>query len=196
MATHDQHQSPAAPDPALPSVAAPALTAKGASRRRFAKAAGAGTGVILTLTSQPGMATQVCAAPSQSLSLTHSGRPGQIVACAGRSPGYWKNNTAWPGGIDRASTKYGDIFTCAKGTDYAKTTVLEMCSPCDFDKYELGAHLSATYLNVMAGLISFLTLQDVKDMWNEVRNTGVYKPSAGVTWQKADLVAYLKKTMS
>lgn len=196
MATHDQHQSPAAPDPASPSVAAPALSAKGASRRRFAKAAGAGTGVILTLTSQPGMATQVCAAPSQSLSLTHSGRPGQTVACAGRSPGYWKNNDAWPAGVDRATTLYGQVFTCGYGSDYAKTPLKEMCSPCDFDKHMLGAHLTATYLNVLSGLISFLTLQDVKDMWNEVRSTGVYKPSAGVIWQKADLVEYLKKTMS
>jgi hypothetical protein len=191
VATQDQHDGPA-DAPAVEST----LTAKGASRRRFAKAAGAGAGVILTLTSQPGMATTVCASPSQSLSLTHSGRPGQVVACSGRSPGYWKNNTAWPGGCNRDTTLYGQVFSCTYDAQYGNTKMVDMLAPCGFDKYELGAHMAATYLNVLAGLISFLTLQDVKDIWYEVSSTGVYKPTAGVTWSKEDLVTYLKKTMS
>jgi hypothetical protein len=195
VAIQDQHDARGASDLAASS-GGQGLGAKGASRRRFAKAAGAGAGVILTLASQPGMATEVCASPSQSLSLAHSGKPGAIVACSGRSPGYWKNNEAWPGGVDRNSTLFGAVFSCGYGSDYAKTTMLKMCSPCDFDKFELGAHITATYLNVLSGLINFLTLQDVKDIWYEVSHSGVYKPSAGVIWQPYQLVDYLKKTMS
>ena len=213
MAIHDQHD-----DDTSASAAAPGLSATGASRRRFARTAGAGAGVIMTLASQPGMATTVCASPSQSLSLTHSFKSGAAPVCAGRLPSYWRGNTAWPAGIVRGThsvaaqpatwnkpavtakpatgTFCKEVFYCATVAEYGNTTMLEMCDPCSFDSYEIGAHLVAAFLNVRAGLVTFMTEQDVRDIWYEIATTGVYKPSAGVVWQVSDVVTYLKKTMA
>lgn len=195
MATQDQHDGDkaASATPAQPA----ALTARGASRRRFAKAASGGAGVILTLTSQPGMATAVCAAPSQSLSLTHSAKPGQVVACAGVSPGYWKNHDGWPAGVDKTNAMFTSFYSCTYAREYSSKTVYDVLTPPNaYDNQNLGCHMAATYLNVLAGYISFLTVQDLRNIWNEITRTGVYKPSAGVVWQAYDLVVYLKKTMS
>ena len=201
MATSDQSDGIAA-SASTPGVEqGPTLSGKGASRRRFAKAAGAGAGVIMTLASQPGMATTVCASPSQSLSLTHSFKSGAMPACGGRLPSYWKGNTAWPGGIVRGTstspgTLCSQVFACGTVPQYGSTSLLKMCDPCSFDTYEIGAHLVAAFLNVRAGLVGFMTEQDVKDIWYEIATTGVYKPSAGIVWSPYDTVVYLKKTMA
>lgn len=197
MATQDQRESePAGSGPAPHDVPA-GLSATGASRRRFAKVASGGAGVILTLASQPGMATAVCSAPSQSLSLTHSNRPGQVVACNGVSPGFWKNSDNWPAGVNKQTALFSDFYSCTYAQDFVGKTVYDALTPPNaYDNNNLGCHMAAEYLNVLQGYISFLTLQDLKNIWNEISRTGVYKPSAGVVWQPTDLVDYLKKTMS
>jgi len=74
------------------------LSAKGAARRRFTRAGAAASGVLLTLHSQPGMAAVVCAGPSGFQSGLISARPNDPGACAGKSPGAWKNTEPADGG--------------------------------------------------------------------------------------------------
>ncbi|WP_431475799.1 hypothetical protein [Massilia eburnea] len=80
------------------------LSAKGAARRRFTRAGAAASGVLLTLHSQPGMAAVVCAGPSGFQSGLVSARPNDPGACAGKSPGAWKNTDPAP---DSSSTGKG-----------------------------------------------------------------------------------------
>jgi hypothetical protein len=81
------------------------LSAQGASRRRFTRAGAAASGVLLTLHSQPGMAATVCAGPSGFQSGLISARPNDPGACAGRSPGYWKNTDPAPDGSSNGNGK-------------------------------------------------------------------------------------------
>jgi hypothetical protein len=56
-------------------------------------------------------------------------------------------------------------------------------------------HMAATYLNICAGHIDFLTVDRLQEIWVEVSTTGVYKPTAGVTWSREELKEYFKATM-
>lgn len=63
------------------------------------------------------------------------------------------------------------------------------------DPFQLGAHLSAAWLNLKRGWVSAAVLneEDLKAMW--IGRTSGYSPIGGVTWYAQDIVAYLKTTM-
>ncbi|MHB9102523.1 MAG: hypothetical protein ACYC2E_13520 [Sulfuricella sp.] len=63
------------------------------------------------------------------------------------------------------------------------------------DRYQLGAHIVSALLNAQMGWTPVLTVQAVKDMFNEWAAKGYYEPSAGIQWYAADIVTYLKTTM-
>lgn len=193
------------------------LSAKGAARRRFTRAGAAASGVLLTLHSQPGMTAVICAGPSGFQSGLISARNPDPGACSGRSPGYWKNvdvsgggngkgpkhglpNKVWPAGAT-ADTLYRTVFTCTSamsdtyGSDSCTLDWI-MGSSAGWDKDNLGAHLVAAYLNVLAGYTGYLTVNILKNMWNEWRDTGYFSPTAGVQWNSAQIVQYLSGTMS
>lgn len=179
--------------PAVPDQNAEALSAAGSARRRFAKRAGLGsTGVVLTLVSQPGMATLVCKSPSRSMSKLASAHPGDAnVACSGVGPLTWYKSGAWP---CSQSTTFGQIFPCSNSS-YASNplkTVLGNTATDDISKF--GAALVATYMNVQSGKINFLTQEDVISMFTEIQSSYQYKPSATTTWSIADLTSYLQST--
>jgi hypothetical protein len=64
------------------------------------------------------------------------------------------------------------------------------------DRYQLGAHIVAALLNAKMGWTPVLTVAAVKNMFNEWAAKGYYEPSAGVKWSAADIVTYLKTTMT
>ncbi|MFL6673685.1 MAG: hypothetical protein ACJ8LG_10380 [Massilia sp.] len=194
MATEDQHDGKAGA-PAAPQAPA-SLSNHGAARRRFAKAGIGATGVLMTLTSQPGMATDICTTPSGSLSGGLKSHHGPAPVCSGVSPGYWKNNTSWPSGC-KPTTRFGHIFTCnpKNSSTYGATDCLTMLSHQDFDQSNLGMHLVASYLNILSGRISFLSVQALQKIWTDWQSTGYYSPAKGVSWNSADIVLYLTGTM-
>lgn len=169
---------------------------KAQARRRFLRTGS--TGVILTLASGSGMAT-VCTVPSMTLSgPTMASRGIVIEKCAGgESPGYWKKEEhEWPAGITRG-TLFGDVFS--SDAPYATTTLGVMIKQQDpanyFDTHNLGCHFTAAYLNIHAGLVKFLTVDDLKAIWNELRTYGVYIPAPGADgWDKARVAQYLDST--
>lgn len=211
------------------------LSAKGTARRRFTRAGAAASGVLLTLHSQPGMAAVVCAGPSGFQSGLVSARPNDPGACAGRSPGFWKNtdpapdgstngngngngngkgkggkgstptpaplpDKIWPAGA-LPTDKFRSVFTCTMGmnsTYGSDTCTLDyiMGNKATFDKDNLGAHLVAAYLNVLAGYSGFQTVPMLQNIWNELRDKGYFCPTAGVQWNAAQVVEYLKGTMA
>lgn len=200
------------------------LSAKGAARRRFTRAGLGASGVLLTLASQPGMAQTICTTPSGSLSGGLQSRAPQTVVCQGLSPGYWKGHNDWPAGYTRDTLNTqgivsgtGTLFTDGargfpvsslkkKSASGGSTVPTSYDSPyCtfdrildhqDFDDQNFGMHLAATMLNIKSGRISFLTADQLVNMWNEVRTRGWFEPTANVKWYPYDIVNYLKGTMS
>jgi hypothetical protein len=178
------------------------MSAKGAARRRFAKAgAGASAGAIMTLASQPAMATMVCTSPSGACSGNLS-KHNQSVACSGVSPGYWKtHHYAWQGAYTNGTSKYCLTFPttsrCAQLNPY---TCFDIVDPIKVtngaDPDNVAMHIMATLLNVRSRRIGFLTENQVMAIWNSYAATGTYKPTSTVTWNGYQIVNYLKSTMS
>jgi hypothetical protein len=178
-----------------------AMTPSGTSRRRFAKSgAGVSAGVLLTLASQPAMAT-VCTSPSGTVSAASSRKPGASVACVGRSPGYWKtHHYAWKGAGTNGDALFKLTFYCGgRCSALAKYTCFNVVDPDKVtngdDPDNVAMHIMATLLNVRSGKISFLTVNQVVAIWYSYASTGTYKPTVGVTWDGAKIVSYLKSTM-
>lgn len=170
---------------------------KSPGRRRFGKSGMAASGVLATLASGPvlGGPLRACTTPSGSLSGGHSTH-GTTPVCAGRTPGYWKNHTAWPI-INRSTVRFDSVFNCSFGSaaSFVSVTMLDVLTPKKYDKDGLGRHLVAAYLNIQAQWSPFQTVGMLQAMWNEIEGAGVYHPTAGVNWSGADVVTYLKTTM-
>lgn len=176
------------------------MTAKGAGRRRFAKAgAGASAGVLLTLASQPAMAT-VCTSPSGTVS-GNSSRKTPTVACVGRSPGYWKtHHYMWRSAGTNGDALFKLTFYCGgRCSALAKYTCYDVVDPTKVnngdDPDNVAMHIMATLLNVRSGKIGFLTANQVLAIWYSYAQNGSYTPTLGVTWDGAKIVSYLKSTM-
>ncbi len=193
MANQKQDQDQAV-QPAATS--APPLTPRGAARRRFAKSGAAVSGVLLTVASRPGMACTICTTPSGYLSGNlRSGHSTQNLVCSGVSPGYWKNHSSWPAGCSQSFT-FGSVFNCNSAhANYKNCPMGTIVSPQSWDTNKIGMHLTATYLNVKAGLTSYLTVSMLQTIWSEYQSQGYYTPTFGIKWYGADIVSYLQGTM-
>jgi hypothetical protein len=199
------------PQAAMPGGAAgtPALDAKGAARRRFARiGAGATTGVILTLHSQPGMAasTLSCASPSGFMSTTTNSRSPQNSCSSNRSHGYWKTHEdAWKSsaGVD-SKARFGRIFPCPGIYErLSGVTLMMVVDPSgpisSVDHNNVAMHTVAAYLNARAaqyaGLPSVLPEDLVMRIWTDYATKGYYSPDAGTTfWSGAQISFYLQST--
>jgi hypothetical protein len=179
-----------------------AIGAKGAARRRFAKAGmGASGGVLLTLASQPAMATLVCTSPSGACSSNLS-KHNTSAACTGVGPDYWKkNHSAWKGAGTNGGALYRLTFPttsrCAALNPYTCFDIVDpnkVANGADQDKVAM--HIMATILNVRSKRIGFLNESQVLAIWNSYAATGTYKATSTVTWNGYQIVAYLKSTMS
>jgi hypothetical protein len=196
----DLQQPGAAPQPGVTDAG---LGARGASRRRFARAGAGATGVLLTLASHPGMACSVNVGPSGYQSAVTAAKHGMKVShapnnhSAGLPPRYWAAGYGWPCGTH---IEFGRVFSCrdGKGT-IATSTLQEHCAGrATFvsNKAKIAQLLAAAYLNVLSERSPFLKVQNLQAIWNEYELTSHYKPMAGVTpWNAADIVTYLSGTM-
>lgn len=178
------------------------LSASGAARRRFARAgAGASAGAIITLASQPAMATLVCTSPSGAISGNLS-RHNQNQACAGVSPGYWKtHHSAWRGAFTIGTSLFWKTFpTTSRCSQLNVYTCFDIVDPIKVkngdDPDNVAMHIMATLLNVRSKRIGFLTEAQVMGIWNSYAATGTYKPTSTITWNGAQIVSYLTSTMS
>lgn len=192
MATEDQDNNKTVRSP---------LSKQGAARRRLAKAGIGATGVLYTLESHAAMGAMICKSPSGALSGGLSSHYGPEPVCQGLSPGYWKNNGAWPCSRDIMFGKVfhvqGDPSSCsieANKASYLCTTMLDLLSPQKYDRYNLGMHVVATYLNIRSGRIGFLSVETLTAMWYDVQTKGYYNPVAGVSWTPEQVKRYLAAT--
>lgn len=185
-----------------------ALGARGTARRRFARAGAGATGVLLTLTSQPGMACSICRSPSGYQSVMTnpaaglSNKPKTAITCAGWDPKRWYANLGtWK------TTQFKTAFSCADKEigDATAEMLLSQCYAPGWgqrpavtrsESSVLAMWLVAAYLNVQYGKSSFLKIEILQGIWREFELTKTYTPTAGVTpWKYADIIVYLSGTM-
>ena len=165
------------------------------ARRRLGM--GLGAGVLMTVKSTPGMAAAVCATPSGSLSKTFSSHAPAGLKCSGVSPGYWRNRS-WPTNCS-TGIRFGAVFADSSFygfNDYAETKMIDILKnniPFQ-DKYELGAHLVAAYLNLMEGSTTAISLDKLKLMWQKISTKQKYEAAPGVFWDGTQVVNYIKGT--
>jgi hypothetical protein len=192
----DQHNDDGENTPQSEIIATPPKFA-GESRRRFTKAGLAASGVILSLASKPGMACEVCASPSGSLSGGLNSHHGPAPVCNGKPPSYWHTCESWPGGCN-SGTYFRNVFHVPSNhSQYYPPSCGTVLNPQEFnDSSGLGSCLVAAYLNACAGYTSYLTPTMVQSIFNEWQSTGYYTPSAGVRWDAAQIVAYLQGTQN
>jgi len=189
--------------------AAPEASARPDRNRRRLLQGGLGAAPFLTLLSRPVLANTQCFAPSGFISMPTS-QHGPGIACAGRTPGYWKQEqhfSSWPmpyfptkvpGHGGHEATKFVSIFS---PSPYApKTTLLDVLSMDGGPPDDVARHIVATLLNVAAGLAPVLTVPEVMGIWREYilsggGGSGYFEPTAGVRWYHAEIVDYLVSTM-
>lgn len=190
--------------PGEPSVAAPVpeeLSSKALARRRFSKA-GIGSGLVVTLASQPGMASSVCKPPSgcysKGLINSHKAAP----SSSGMPPEDWCNTANWPSPCSRTRL-FGADFSCrsssyrnAKSLDILNSKFTSTGSVQNTDQMKIARLCATALLNVKANRSSsFLTDSVVKALWHDYDSYGYYKPNASAKWYASDILFYLTGTM-
>lgn len=170
------------------------MTPRGAARRRLTKAGLGAASVLWSLDSHATLKPMICvsasAALSGGLSSSYAQKP---TACSGKSPGYWKNHDGWPCSRDKA---FSEVFACSGANDktYGQSSLYDLIEGRKFDRYNLGKHLVATYLNVTTGKIGFLSVQTLQQMWNQLQSRGYYEPASGIYWSPEQTKRYLEAT--
>lgn len=179
----------------------------GAGRRRLLKVGAAVTPVVLTLKSRSVLATGLtCTTPSAYGSINTS-TPDKKYPCYGRTPGYWKESqwfSQWPAPyypttVSGPGGHSATLFSSCFSPDQAVPgkTLLEAMSAELGNTTELGRHVSAALLNAAKGWTNgALDVATIKAMWTATCNGGYYEPTAGVKWYAAEVVVYLKSTMT
>ena len=185
------------------------LDAKGLARRRFTRASAGATGVILTLHSQPGMATygkSICISPSGFMSMKPGASAQPQQSCSfNRSASYWKARAyAWKSaGID-PTAKFGKVFGCSgRYAGLYNVTLMNVINPSrtiqEIDRNHVAMQCVAALLNARSarynGIPSVLPEERLMEIWNSFVIKGYYSPGAGATpWSGAVIAAYLEST--
>jgi hypothetical protein len=179
----------------------------GERRRRFIKGGLAGGGVVLSVASRQVLAqTGLCRTASGFTSLAASGPRTSNYVCDGFTPLSWADpQRPWPGGYtkgtfdpltntwDSSGTKFNATFG---GTKYNNGMSMMRVIKLASDPYQIGGHFVAALLNAQSGAVNVMTVAQIKTMWMSYVNNGSFTPIAGVVWNPAQIVDYLKSTMT
>jgi hypothetical protein len=95
------------------------------------------------------------------------------------------------------SINFGSAFGSTYGYgEYSFLQVLQ-AGQSSFDKAGLAAHLVAAVLNAQAGYtpLSVLSAAKAKEIWTDYNSRGYFEPTAGVRWDSANTIDWLKTTM-
>jgi len=200
VSNEDQHALP----PSTPESAQqipPGLSPQGAARRRFGRAGLGASGVIMTLASQPGMATTVCRPPSGFLSGAWASHHPKAIWCYGAKPVDWcANKDKWLAyGKTDYTKQFYRVFTCTANTIALKNyTLYQIVSgECGSkDRNEVAKYVIAALLNTRAGTTPVLSEAKVFAIWSEYNQKLSFTPNAGAKpWNGTEIVNYLKSTM-
>ena len=207
----EQSQSPS-PTPDDRETSGPQAATGKLSRRKLLRAGLGATPVVLTVASQPVMATSSTCASASAFGSINASRPRQIESCGGCKPEYWRNTTCyprWPSGYYPQSSLYTpatqfDACFGSTGGYYGKS-LLYVMKTTNSGKDDVARHCAAALLNAAKGLTpsTVLSVRAVKDVWSSYVRRGYYEPTAGVRWYayssspagSGGIVEWLKSTM-
>ena len=181
-------------------------------RRNIIKTGLALVPVILTLTSRPALGC-TCVAPSRSLSknTSHQNSSKWSGTCSWSKPrSYWQNcgdkeldhdfhefcgtGKFYYKGSHCYYTKYKKTWH-SWGGGYTYSTVSKSFKDVFEDTHDdMGSWFACAYFNIKHGYVppNVLSTSDLLGMFQEYSQTGVYHPTATVTWGKDQIKAYLK----
>jgi hypothetical protein len=170
-----------------------------APRRRILQSGLAAAPVLLTLVSRPvlgGVRCQTCSAYG---SLAGSVAAKQFATCSGVSPATWVSLSTWPTPYrptGQNATPYHCPTTGLQGDTFSGRTLRQVMNfSDDGGTRTLARYIGAALLNATSGRTPTLTETTVRQMWNDLRSNGTFKPSAGIHWGAAEIVAYIKTTI-
>lgn len=189
--------------PPQPMASHPGLGAKGASRRRFARAGAGVTGVLMTLASHPGMACSIKQGPSGWHSAYVAQKNGIAVSHRVTLPSSGLPPSRWCGRQDGpcpTTAKFGSLFFCNSSNVKLRYTTLEALfsgkSGLSGEKITIATLVAAAYFNFKTGRSPFLSEEILRNIWNEYQRKGTYAPMAGVPpWNAMTIYTYLSGTM-
>ena len=182
-------------------------------RRRLLRGTLAAAPVLMTVASKPVLGSTRCLAPSAMGSMNPSGNATRAAVCSGLTPTQWKAHAAqWPSPYCATAAtaatssngryEYATLYHCPttglNGRVFGDRTMLEVIDIGESGggATSLGRYIVAALLNARAGRTPVLDETGVRQMWNDTVNRGYYEPTAGVRWGPAEIIAYLKTTMS
>jgi len=170
---------------------------KNVSRRTFTKAGLAASGVLMTLSSRSVLACDEIS-PSGFVSANQS-RHGDPKPSHARRPPYWNGDCGWP--VNK-NVNFRDVFrSCPSSSPYYKYTCAQVLAgdvKIDTERnYCVGQYFVAAYLNACSGWSEdFLPMPKCLTMCNEWLLTGIYRPTANVSWNSSQIVQYFQNTQS
>lgn len=193
----------------------PALGARGAARRRLAKAGLGATGVVLTLQSRHALANKICASPSGFTSINANGSEVPLTSCTQNgSHGYWKNHpAAWDTAQVSRQDPFGKYFFT--GTRYAHLADVPMIGVLDpnayfksqskkvpdgFDPSNVAMQTCVAFLNARRSEILgrtdvVLRVEHVLRIWSDFVTNGSYQPAGAPTpWTGPEIAFYFENT--
>lgn len=150
--------------------------------------------------------------PASSFASINASRPDLQFTCAGRTPGYWKQEQwfgKWPapylpvakGGFN--ATTFNSVF--GSGYSANKTLLAVLAQEGNLaNRDALARHIVAALLNAASGKTpGVLDVGRVKGIWSEFVAKGYYEPTAGIKWYwdsgvpvgTGSLEVWLKSTM-
>jgi hypothetical protein len=170
------------------------------ARRRFAKTGLGASAVIATLVSQPVLGAVPYNCTISGHASGNVSTHGPEVNCAiGLSHGYWKTHTAtgdWPAPFAPSqlfrNAGAPNSLLDAPGITTGKT-MLQVLNLGGGDMTALAREVVCALLNAQHFAPNFpLSMAQIKQIWNEVVNTGHYQVNASVSWSVEDVKNYLE----
>ncbi|MET0961395.1 MAG: hypothetical protein ABWY05_01040 [Noviherbaspirillum sp.] len=184
------------------------------SRRRFNRFGVGASGLMLTLASRSVLAQGACKSPSGYHSANLSGGGPVQPRCAGFTPEVWRQRGVAEN-LEALKVKFNSVFspvssTLIVGKPVAGASATPVPSNGDIALQaatfyqalsgdvtpDVIRHLVAAYLNFTQKLNDFPTDVETVRIYNEWATKGTYTPTAGVTWDAAKIVEYLRATQT
>lgn len=175
------------------------LPSKGLSRRDLIRLGLKGGSIVVVSLASP--TVFACVRPSSFGSVSsHSGPNKPKEYTCGWGPGNWcddRNKYEWnKTGCVRTPYKssYGQTVPATKHRErftggYTDDLLYSMRYKSEFAKYCAAAHL-----NAKSGKCNVLTVSEIDNMWKACSVGGTYEVMAGIRWNQADCLQYLKST--
>jgi len=170
---------------------------RSADRRRWLKAGLSTPPVLMTVASRPVLAS-TCVPPSAYVSLGASA-PGTHADCTGYGPDTWVGNSSWPSPYSLDS-RFNTYFepNLHGNPKFSDVLGYDNIANVSDTVHTVARYVTAALLNNASSKVpeSVLRAMTIQHIWTEFAQTGSFAPTSGASWSAAEIVDYLKSTMT